>query len=110
MIVPSELGLDARPLFAQGFPVQVVDFVALDTGEAIDAIVANISPVAVLIPRWYADPRFPNTELAPRLNEAAAQASLKTIAAFGGSGIKANLRPILIGHLAPRVTIAVPAE
>lgn len=110
LIVPSELGLDARPLFAQGFPVQVVDFVALDTGEAIDAIVANISPVAVLIPRWYADPRFPNTELAPRLNEAAAQASLKTIAAFGGSGIKANLRPILIGHLAPRVTIAVPAE
>ena len=109
LIVPSELGLDARRLFAQGFSVQVVDFVPLDTGEAIDALVANISPVAVLIPRWYADPRFPNTELAPRLNEAGEQASLKPIASFGSGGIKANSRPMLIGGLAPRVTIAVPA-
>ena len=110
LIVPRELGLDARRLLAQGFPVQVTDFVPLDTGAKIDAIVVEVSPVAVLIPRWYADPRFPNTELAPRLNEAAAQAALEPIASFGGSGIKVNIQPILINHLAPRVTIAVPAN
>ena len=108
LIVPSELGLDVEPLTDQGFPVQVVDFAPLDTGEAIDAVVADISPVAVLLTRWYADARFPNTELAPRLNAAAEQASLTPIASFGGSGVKVNVRPILIGNLTPRVTVAVP--
>ena len=108
LIVPSEMGIDVERLIGWGFPVRIVDFVLLDTAEAVDAAVAGISPVAVLIPRWYADPRFPGAELAHRLNAAARQASLKPILSLGRGGIKVNSRPILINHLAPRVTICVP--
>ena len=108
LIVPTELGLDTRLLAAAGYPVRPVDFIPLDTGDAIAATAAGRSHAAVLIPSWYADPRFPNTELAARLNEAAEQAPLETIAQFGRTSIKVNVPQILVTSFEPRVSVAVP--
>lgn len=114
LIVPSELGLAVEPLTAQGFPVQILDFMQLDTGEALDAVVADIPTVAVVIPRWEADYRcvtlgrcrdFASLELVRRVNEAATQASLRPIASFGSEGAV----PTHVWRLAPHITIAVPA-
>ena len=106
LIVPSELGLAVEPLTAQGFPVRILDFMQLDTAEVIDAVVADIPTVAVVIPRWEADFRFASAELVRRVNRAAAQASLQPIASFGSSGAV----PTHVWRLAPHITIAVPVR
>ena len=108
LIVPTELGLDTRPLATAGYAVRVVDFVPLETGEAIAALAEGLSAVAVLMPKWRADARFPNAELAARLNSAAEQAPLETIASFGRSSVKVNAPRILVTSPVPHVSIAVP--
>ena len=93
IIIPNSLGLDPRPLESWGYPIQEMDFMALDSRESLlEAIAKTPRPVAVLSPRWGVDPRFEGKELAGRLNEAATQ--FEPAASFGK-------RPVLVNYRYP---------
>ena len=87
VVVPEELHLDTRPLASSGYPIQIVEFKALDTAQRIDSLMAEIpGPVVVLVPRWVAELRFPDSDgakdKAAALNEASMRAQLVPLADF----------------------------
>ena len=67
IVVPKQLGFDARPLEAAGRRVKVVDAGNAGALESLPGEVAG--PAVIMAPRWGADSRFPGGGQVNALNE-----------------------------------------
>ena len=105
IVVPSQLGLDARPLENRGYSVRNLDFVSLDSGESLRQALDRIpGTMAVLSPAWGIDPRFEGKELAERLNAAAEP--FEPAASFGKRPVMVNYRYPVISP-SPRFDVVI---
>lgn len=89
IVVPSELGFDARPLAAAGRHVQTVDLRAAADPETLAARLSSVpAPAAILVPRWGADRRTPGQREADALNAIGKQ--WRVLGTFGTTDVLVN--------------------
>jgi hypothetical protein len=89
IVVPRELGFDARGLDARGRQVKVVDLKPARDGAAVAALLNDVpAPAVMLVPRWGADRRSPGQSTADTLNELARQ--WRVIRTFGENDVLVN--------------------
>jgi hypothetical protein len=89
IVIPKQLGVDARRLQSTGRRVVVVDLQSARDAGAIDALFVNVpSPAVMMVPRWGADQRYPGGEPAALLNELARR--WHAIRTFGTNPVLVN--------------------
>lgn len=105
LIIPVELELRTSELEEEGFAVVLRPFKRLYTqGAYRKAAEAIEGPAVFLVPKWRADPRFPDGELARRLDNAASRATMD-LRSFEGGMLKVNYpRTVTEGN--PAIAIA----
>ncbi|MEQ1728493.1 MAG: hypothetical protein ABL982_08930 [Vicinamibacterales bacterium] len=87
--VPAQLGFDTRPLEAAGRRVVKVDLQSARDAGSLSAVLGTVpTPAVVLVPRWGADDRFPNSALATVLNQV--QPRWRPLRAFGSNDVLVN--------------------
>ncbi len=87
--VPAQLGFDSRPLEAAGRRVVKVDLQSARDADSLNAVLGAVpAPAVVLVPRWGADDRFPNSALATVLNQV--QPRWRPLRAFGSNDVLVN--------------------
>jgi hypothetical protein len=93
VVVPSELGVDRRPLEAAARRIEVVELRSARDATALQRLLETVPrPAVILAPRWGADPRFEGRGVADALNQVGARwQSLET---FGS-------RPLLVNYMQP---------
>jgi hypothetical protein len=70
IVVPKQLGFDARGLQDMGRRVVVVDLQSAHDEGTLQALLRDVpAPAVILVPRWGADQRFSGQELAGPLND-----------------------------------------
>jgi len=89
IVIPKQLGFDARRLEADGRRVVVVDLqIAGDVG-ALASVLSDLPATAViLVPRWGADARYAGQELADTLNNVSRR--WRPIKSFGTNPVLVN--------------------
>lgn len=110
LIIPVELELRTSELEAAGYAVVSRPFKRLHTRDAYRRAAQAIEgPAVFLVPRWRADPRFPDGELADRLDNAASKATVK-LRSFEGGALKVNYpRTVTEGNPAIAISELKPA-
>ncbi len=89
VVLPTELGFDARGLGATGRHVKVVDLLWARDRAGLNALLHDVpSPAVLMVPRWGADRRSPGQKTADALN-AAAQGR-RVIKSFGTNDVLVN--------------------
>jgi hypothetical protein len=89
IVVPSQLGLDTRPLEGAGRRILKVNLQSATDDQALGALLAPVThPAVLLVPRWGADTRFPNGEVAAVLNRMAGR--WRALREFGSNDVLVN--------------------
>jgi len=105
IVIPTDLGFDARPLEADERRVMVVDLAAVGDADALQSLLGEVpAPALIMVPRWGADTRFAGQERANVLNDLARQ--WRVIESFGTNAVLVNYaNPVPFGD--PAFAVAV---
>jgi hypothetical protein len=69
IVVPTQLGFDARQLEASGRRIMSIDLQSARDPGALQSLVSDVpAPAIIMVPRWGADSRFDGQEVAVDLN------------------------------------------
>ncbi|MQA29278.1 MAG: hypothetical protein GEU82_05475 [Luteitalea sp.] len=89
IVVPTELGFDARQLEAAGRRVVAIDLRSARDAGALQSIVSGVpSPAIIMAPRWGADVRYPGEDVAKVLNDVAR--GWRAMRTFGTNDVLVN--------------------